>query len=122
MTPFINQKYGPSWFTKDFPTSNTDQDTEFLDIWGTFLTPRLLVDHVDDPKAHIKILRYQPNLVARQFGLGQLLPKSLYSRKSDLCLCIIPYIERSYIELCLDNLLMSQSFRSFHFTILTIAP
>lgn len=83
MATFANRKYGPSWFTKDFPASNIDQETECLAIWATFLTPRLLVDHVDDPKACIKILGYHPNLVARQFRLSQLLPKSLYSQKSN---------------------------------------
>lgn len=98
MAHFFNHKYGPSWFTKDFFASNTDQDTKFLATWATFITPRLMVNHVNDLKAHIKILGYQPKLIAQKFGLIQLLPRSLYSQKSDFCLCTIPHTQRSCVK------------------------
>jgi hypothetical protein len=37
-------------------------------------------------KVQVTLITYQPNLVARQFGLVQVLPKCLYDKKSNLLL------------------------------------
>ena len=55
-------------------------------IWEAFLTPKVLTLRLNPLKIHVTLIAYQPNLVARQFGLIQALPKCLYDRKGSLLL------------------------------------
>lgn len=97
MSPFFNRKHGTSWFTMNFPTTNLDQKTGFLVTWETFITPKLLVIRMDDPKWRTAIIGYQRNPMVQHFGFCQILPKSLYNRRSELCLNIVFYSDNGYI-------------------------
>lgn len=86
MVPFATRKYGPEWFTRPFPSSTKNQETESLLIWEAFLTPKLITLRLNSSKSQVTLIPYQPNLVARQFELIQVLPKCLYDRKITLIL------------------------------------
>lgn len=86
MAPFATRKYGPKWFTRPFPSPTKNQETKSLLIWEAFLTPKLITLRLYPSKSQVILIAYQPNLVARQFRLIQILPKCLYDRKSTLFL------------------------------------
>lgn len=77
MAPFSRRTEGPEWLTRVFPPTEDEHKDETLLIWRRLLVPRFLsaVTSGSNPG----LVAYQPNLVARQFGLCQLIPKSLYS-------------------------------------------
>ncbi|MCH80982.1 hypothetical protein A2U01_0001760, partial [Trifolium medium] len=77
-TPFLERKIGPTWFTEDFPASNPDNEEEVNEVWSAYLDPTVLSCRVGSQSKYIGLVGYQPNLVSRQFGFAQLLPKSLY--------------------------------------------
>jgi hypothetical protein len=51
-----------------------------------FLTPTILSSRQGVERRHLGLVGYQPNLVARQFGLSQFRPKSLFKNKDDIVL------------------------------------
>ncbi|MCH97759.1 hypothetical protein A2U01_0018755, partial [Trifolium medium] len=85
-TPFLERKFGPSWFTEEFPASNPDARDDVNDIWTAYLDPTVLSCRVGNQPKHLGLVGYQPNLVSRQFGFAQILPKSLYEHKKNICL------------------------------------
>lgn len=84
MASFSTRPYGPEWFTRKFLALLKDQATESISIWETFLTPRVISPKLRPSKNQITLLSYQPNLVALQFGLIQILPKPLFTKKNAL--------------------------------------
>lgn len=42
MAPFASRKIGPEWFTQQLPLEMQKDENIFLDVWESFLTPRLL--------------------------------------------------------------------------------
>lgn len=74
------------------------REAESLAIWEVFFVPKLLSIRLRVSKEHVKILRYQPNLVSWQFRLNHILPKSFFSRKNKLFLCNITFSKDEYIE------------------------
>ncbi|CAI8619388.1 unnamed protein product [Vicia faba] len=88
ITPFAYKRHGPEWFTREFPPSNPDLLVKSREIWESFLTPKLIVTRLG-PKEGVKLLCHLPNLVARQFGLCQPVPRCFYTQKRDLCLWLI---------------------------------
>jgi hypothetical protein len=63
-----------------------------------FLNPTILSSRQGIDRRHLGLVGYQPNLVARQFGLSQFRPKSLFSNKDDIVLgnsgMSVEYFER----------------------------
>lgn len=94
MAPFGFRKVGPAWFVRKFPATAEKDVEESNAIWTTFLTPRVMALRLRPAKNQVVLLGYQPNLVARQFGLVQLLPKPLFSRKNKVLLYNMRYHER----------------------------
>lgn len=86
MAPFAFRKVSPKWFTRTFPSPSKKQETEPLLIWEAFFTPRILTLRLNPSKVQVTLITYQPNLVARQFGLVQVLPKFMYDKKGNLLL------------------------------------
>src|SRR3954464_13030988 len=86
MATFLQRTVGPEWFTRRFPATSPDQQTESVTIWEAFLTPRLLYHRLRPSKSQCVLLCYQPNLVSRQFGLVQIKPKCLYEKRNHMCL------------------------------------
>lgn len=86
MASFSYRKVSPEWFTRKFPAPEDKDVEESNAIWITFLTPKVLALRLRSARNQVVLLGYQPNLVARQFGLVQILPKPLFSRKAKVLL------------------------------------
>jgi hypothetical protein len=63
-----------------------------------FLNPTILSSRQGIDRRHLGLVGYQPKLVARQFGLSQFRPKSLFKNKDDIVLgnsgMSVEYFER----------------------------
>lgn len=77
MAPFRSRTEGPEWITRDFPSTEDEHKNETFVIWRRFLVPQFLSAVTSG--VNPGLVSYKPNLVARQFGLCQFVPKSLYS-------------------------------------------
>lgn len=86
MAPFAYRKFGPEWFTRKYPALEEKDVEESNAIWTAFLTPGVLALRLRPARNQVVLLGYEPNLVARQFGLVQILPKPLFSRKAKMLL------------------------------------
>lgn len=75
MALFHDQKHGSEWFTRVHPPTGAEERNAFI-FWRRFLTPQYLSTIIVGQ--NLGFTAYQPNLVARQFGLFQPTPKSLY--------------------------------------------
>ncbi|XP_050916133.1 uncharacterized protein LOC127131246 [Lathyrus oleraceus] len=84
MAPFASRKIGPEWFTQQLPLEMQKDENIFLDVWESFLTARLLFSHHNVTKTQIALIVYQPNLVARQFGLIQIKPRPIFPKKGSI--------------------------------------
>ena len=93
MAPFTIRTRGPAWFTKDFPTNLIEDEAEINVVWEAYLTPTFLSSKVTSGSPY-GIYGYQPNLVARQFGLIQPKPCSLYKCVDDLRQPLIEHVWR----------------------------
>jgi len=76
LAPFTTRVRGPAWFRKEFPTTSIKDDAKINAIWQAYMTPTFLSSKTTtrDPYG---VYGYQPNQVARQFGLVQPKPSSL---------------------------------------------
>jgi len=83
MAPFTTRTRGPAWFTKDFPTTSIEDEAEINDVCEAYLTPTFLSNKVTSGSPY-GIYGYQPNHIAKQFGLVQPKPSSLYKCVDDL--------------------------------------
>jgi hypothetical protein len=84
-TPFLDRPIGPQWFVHPFPPL-PECEEEITEIWRAYLTPTLLSCHFGTASTDFGLVGYFPNLVSRQFGLTQILPKSIYLHERDICL------------------------------------
>ena len=73
------------------PLEQAIEEEIIRDIWCAFLNPRLIISRITHVKSQVCILAYQPNFVARQFGLCQILPEPLFNKKREICLAGVPY-------------------------------
>jgi hypothetical protein len=98
--PFIQRIIGPSWFVQPFPP--LQELEEFgLAQWLAYLDPTVLSCRIGTTSKDYGLVGYFPNLVSRQFGLTQLIPKSCYEHEKDICLghkVIIEGYFRSYLK------------------------
>ncbi|GAU48420.1 hypothetical protein TSUD_405500 [Trifolium subterraneum] len=84
--PFITRRIGPSWLTQDFPATDPNKEPAVNELWLAFLSPSILSSRLGVQRAYLGLVGYQPNLVARLFGLSQFMPKSLFKNKDDIVL------------------------------------
>lgn len=101
MAPFCRRTEGPEWLTRPFPTTDEEIRTESFLIWRRCLVPRFL--STETASSNPGLVAYQPNLVARQFGLCQFIPKPMFSSQELLVniLCGQPWSE---VEEELENI------------------
>ncbi|KAK2426398.1 serine/threonine-protein phosphatase 7 long form protein [Trifolium repens] len=97
-TLFVKRTVGPAWFRRPFPATNPDEEEDTNQVWTMFLNPTILSSRQGVERRHLGLVGYQPNLVARQFGLSQFRPKSLFKNKDDIVLgnsgMSVEYFER----------------------------
>lgn len=84
MAPFVNQSFGPKWFKNPFPGDYPEAAGQSSVVWRSFLTSTSLSFRIEAGSEGYGFMSYQSNLVARQFGLSQMLPKSLVSHSTDI--------------------------------------
>jgi len=86
LTPsFSTRTCGPDWFTRKFPATKVEDKAETNALWQAYLTHTFLSSRASDKASNTYgLCGYQPNLVARQFGLVQPKPSSLYICSDDL--------------------------------------
>ncbi|GAU44896.1 hypothetical protein TSUD_137280 [Trifolium subterraneum] len=72
--------------TPDFPATDPNKEASVNELWLAFLSPAILSSRLGVQRAYLGLVGYQPNLVARQFGLTQFMPKSLFKNKDDIVL------------------------------------
>lgn len=77
MSPFADRRYGPTSIHEPFPSSNVEREKDICGVlmecfWPAHLWTILIIGGIG-----IRLPTYQANLVARQFGLSLLLPKTL---------------------------------------------
>lgn len=93
MAPFVNQRHGPYWFKRKFPTSSPRNQYEALDIWVAFFKPTILSIRISIRKAGLRLVRYQPSLVVRHFGFNHFSPISFFPMTKKY-VWLIPYRRR----------------------------
>ena len=84
MAPFADRLCGPEWFKRKFPPTMPQYDAESKDIWYHFLKPTLISSRFQSGPKGLGLVAYQPNLVARQFGLTQFLLCPLFLKREDV--------------------------------------
>ncbi|KAK2396658.1 hypothetical protein QL285_058303 [Trifolium repens] len=82
--PFLERKYGPTWFTEDFPALYPDNEEEVNEVWSPYLEPTVLSCRIGVKSNQLGLVGYQPNCVSRQFGLSQMRPKSLFEKADNI--------------------------------------
>jgi hypothetical protein len=83
--PFLDRPLGPQWFIHPLPPL-AECAEEIINVWKSYLTPTLLSCRFGTTSKDFGLVGYFPNLVSRQFGLTQILPKSVYSCEREICL------------------------------------
>jgi hypothetical protein len=95
LAPFTNRTRGPTWFRKEFPASLIEDEAEINAIWKAYLTPTFLSSRITTGGPY-GVYGYQPIHVARQFGLVQSKPSSLYKCVDDLKQPLIECVEINF--------------------------
>ncbi|GAU31799.1 hypothetical protein TSUD_22450 [Trifolium subterraneum] len=83
--PFADRQIGPSWFIHPFPPLPESEEYQNI-VWSAFLTPTVISCRFGLKSTEFGLVGYFPNFVSRQFGLTQLLPKTIYLHERDICL------------------------------------
>jgi hypothetical protein len=83
--PFVERMIGPSWFVQPFPPI-AGYEESVSEQWLAYLDPTVLSCRIGVTSKDYGLVGYFPNLVSRQFGLTQLIPKSFYGHERDICL------------------------------------
>lgn len=84
MASFADRNFGPKWFKDPFPSGFPQTVAHSNAIWKAFLTSTLLLYMIEPGSKGFGFMSYQPNLVSRQFGLSQMVLKSLVSHEIDI--------------------------------------
>ncbi|GAU21460.1 hypothetical protein TSUD_32910 [Trifolium subterraneum] len=83
--PFATRQIGLSWFIHPFPPLPESEEYQNA-VWLAFLTPTVISCRFGLKSTEFGLVGYFPNFVSRQFGLTQLLPKTIYLNERDICL------------------------------------
>lgn len=81
---FVDRPFGPKWFKDPFPGGSPQAAAESNTIWKAFLNPTLLSYRIKPGSKGFGFMSYQPNMVARQFGLSQMVSKPMVSHETDI--------------------------------------
>jgi hypothetical protein len=84
--PFVERKYGAVWFTEDFPAFDPDNEDEVNEVWRAYLEQTVLSCRIGANANQYGLVGYQPNCVARQFGMSQIVPKSFFEKEDRMVL------------------------------------
>lgn len=84
MASFADRNFGPKWFKDPFPGNSPQTSAQSNPIWRAFLTPTLLSYRIEPGSKGFGFMSYQPNLVAHQLGLSQMVLKPLVSHDTDI--------------------------------------
>jgi hypothetical protein len=76
--PFVERKYGAAWFVEEFPAFDPDNEDEVNEVWRAYLEQTVLSCRIGTNANQYGLVGYQPNCVARQFGMSQIRPKSFF--------------------------------------------
>ncbi|GAU33711.1 hypothetical protein TSUD_148620 [Trifolium subterraneum] len=83
--PFATRQIGPQWFVHPFPPLPECKEYQNV-VWSAFLTPTVISCRFALKSNDFGLVGHFPNFVSRQFGLTQILPKSIYLSERDICL------------------------------------
>ncbi|KAK2449848.1 hypothetical protein QL285_009003 [Trifolium repens] len=78
--PFVERKHGAAWFVEDFPAFNPDNEDEVNEVCRAYLEQTVLSCRIGSNANQYELVGYLPNCVARQFGMSQIRPKSLFEK------------------------------------------
>jgi hypothetical protein len=84
--PFVERKYGAAWFVEDFPAFDPDNEDEVNEVWRAYLEQTVLSCRIGANANQYGLVGYQPNCVARQFGMSQIRPKSFFEKQDRMVL------------------------------------
>jgi len=102
LAPFTTRIRGPAWFRKEFPATSIEDEAKINAIWKAYLTPIFLSSRTTTSGPY-GVYGYQPNQVARQFGLVPPKPSSLYKCLDDLRPPLIEHVCRSILRRTQDR-------------------
>jgi len=97
LTPFTTRARGPAWFRKELPATSIEDEAEINAIWKAYLTPTFPSSRTTTSGPY-GVYGYQPDQVARQFGLVQPKPSSLCKCLDDLRQPLIEHVWRSILR------------------------
>jgi hypothetical protein len=81
--PFVKRTIGPSWFVTPFPPIEGFEESVSAQ-WLAYLDPTVLSCRIGTTSKYYGLVGHFPNLVSRQLGLTQLIPKSFYGHEKDI--------------------------------------
>lgn len=84
MAPFVDRTFNPKRFKDPFPGGSPQAVAQSNSIWRSFFTPTLSSYRIEAGSKGYDFMSYQPNLVALQFGLSQMVMKPLVSHVTDI--------------------------------------
>jgi hypothetical protein len=91
LAPFTTRTRGPTWFRKEFPAASIEDEAKVNAIWEAYLTSTFLSSRITIGGPY-GVYGYQPNHIARQFGLVQPKPSSLYKCVDNLKQPLIEHV------------------------------
>ncbi|GAU30636.1 hypothetical protein TSUD_62560 [Trifolium subterraneum] len=112
--PFADRQVGPSWFIHPFPPLPESEEYQNV-VWSAFLTPTVISCQFGLMLTEFGLVGYFPNFVSRQFGLTQLLPKTIYLHERDICLGYYGMTEPQFYALLKKFEGLEYELTPFHF-------
>ncbi|KAI5403855.1 hypothetical protein KIW84_051124 [Lathyrus oleraceus] len=97
MAPFANLQCDPDWFRKPYPNQYRREQDEIKKFLFAYFNPTLLWMRLTTITIGLRVARYQLNLVAREFGLIQLLYKCLIPNAKTF-LCIVDIATKRWLK------------------------
>ncbi|KAI5445131.1 hypothetical protein KIW84_013400 [Lathyrus oleraceus] len=101
MAQFSNRQYGNTWLRNPFTHLSPNKEREIHDILLECFQPAPLWTKSTSSRTGIRVVSYQPNLVARKFSLSKLIPKSLIPEE-DVILFSTDEPSEKWLKSCKD--------------------
>ncbi|GAU30843.1 hypothetical protein TSUD_365500 [Trifolium subterraneum] len=112
--PIADRQVGPSWFIHPFPPLPESEEYQNA-VWSAFLTPTVISCRFGLKSTEFGLVGYFPKFVSRQFGLTQLLPKTIYLHERDICLGYYGMTEPQFYALLKKFEGLEYELTPFHF-------
>ncbi|GAU30389.1 hypothetical protein TSUD_58010 [Trifolium subterraneum] len=112
--PFADRQIGPSWFIHPFPPLPESEEYQNT-VWSAFLTLTVIFCRFGLKSIEFGLVGYFPNFVSRQFGLTQLLPKTIYLHERDISLGYYGMTEPQFYALLKKFEGLEYELTPFHF-------